>query len=92
MNGQNTQLPAWLGLGMRVTLVVVALIGFGFTGMSKVDAIDSRVNELEIDDEKDDKQLQLIRETQIKVVTILERLEDKMEELHEDVEDLQENH
>ena len=84
MTDQN-QLPAWFPMALRIGAVVVA-VTLAFAALQgNVNAIDHRVNTLEEDDTKDDEEIKKIREIQIQIVTILERVEQKIDDIDTDL-------
>ncbi len=87
MNGQNTSLPPWLGLGLRIAaFLVLGTLAFA-TVQSKVNALDTKVEKMEANEVRHEEQMQVLRETQILLVYTVKRIAEDVKEIKEDVKE-----
>lgn len=85
MTSQN-ELPAWSISLLRIGAVLVA-VTLAFAALhGSVSAIDYRLTVVEDDDARDDEKLAKISEIQVRVLSMLERIEEKIDDLDEDME------
>ncbi len=99
MNGQSTNMPPWLNLGLKlVGLIIAGVLAFS-TLSARVNAVDIKVdNEISntnrvaqsntLSISQHNEQIREIRETQIKVTTVLDSINDSLKEIKQDNKDI----
>ena len=85
MEGQNSKMPTWIGLSLKVGGVVVACT-LTFAALSaKVDATDIIAEDNKVRVEKHEERIDAMERVQIETVTILKAMQDTLVEIKEDI-------
>ncbi len=91
MNGQNINVPAWLGVSLRVGLVLLAGIIAFTTLQSDVKATDVLASDNKEQIGKHEERLDSMQMLQVEQMVILRSMKDTLEEIKDDVKEHTQN-